>query len=61
MNFRGGNVQAQRDIVDSAGANPADTVLDGMEHRQQTVPLSKGVTVRSRARLAGLPVATLPA
>jgi hypothetical protein len=32
-----------------------------MEHRQQTVPLSKGVTVRSRARFAGLPVATLPA
>ena len=32
MNFSGGNVQPQRDIVESAGANPADAVLDRMEH-----------------------------
>ena len=32
MNFRGSNVQPQRDIVESAGANPADAVLDRMEH-----------------------------
>jgi hypothetical protein len=32
MNFGGSNVQPQRDIVESAGANPADVVLDGMEH-----------------------------
>ena len=32
MNFGGGNVQPQRDIVESAGADPADAVLDCVQH-----------------------------
>jgi hypothetical protein len=33
MNFRGGNVQPQRNVIDSAGADPADALPDRMEHR----------------------------
>ncbi len=40
INFRGGNVQAQRDIVECAGADPADAILDGMEHGQKAMPLA---------------------
>ncbi len=49
MNFRGGNVQAQRDIVDSAGTNPANAVLDRMQQGQKAMPLSKAFGVGNRA------------
>jgi hypothetical protein len=61
VNLSRSNVQPQRDIVEGTGANPADAVVDGMKHRQQAMPLSMGIAVRSRTRLAGLPVAALPA
>ena len=51
MNFRGSNVQPQRDIVESAGADPADAVLDRVEHGQKTMPPARGVAVERRARV----------
>jgi hypothetical protein len=61
MNFRGRNVQTQSDIVESAGANPADAVLDRMEDGQKTISLAMGITVESRARVASLSLSALPA
>src|ERR1035438_1212418 len=59
INFRGSNVQAQRDIVESAGANRPDAVLDRMEDRQKTMPAG-GVAVENSARVADWPCNVLP-
>ena len=61
MNFSGSHVEPQRDIVESAGADPADAVLHGMQHRQKTMALAMVVSVESRARVGGMPLASLPA
>jgi hypothetical protein len=70
MNFRGSNVQPQRYIVESAGANPADAVLDRMEDGEKTMPAARS-GVKSSARVSdwrfadrpvnAQPLAALPA
>jgi hypothetical protein len=61
MNVRGSNVQSQREIVESAWANPADAVLNRMEYGQKAMPPAMDIAVASCARVCGLPLATLPA
>ena len=60
VNFRGSNVQPQRHVVESARADPADAVLDGMEDGQKAMPLATDVDVESRTRVADWPLAALP-
>jgi hypothetical protein len=47
VNFGGGNVQSQGDIVESAGADPADAVLHRMQHGQKTMAPAMVVAVES--------------
>jgi len=61
MNFSGSHVEPQRDIVESAGADPADAILDGVECREETMALAMTVAVISCARVRSVPLAALPA
>jgi hypothetical protein len=61
MNFSRSNVQTQRDVVQGAGADPADAVLDRMERGEKTMSLATAVVVESCPRIRGLPLAALPA
>lgn len=61
MDFRGSNVQPQRDVVESARTNPADAVLDHMQNREEAMPRAMTIPVVSGTRVRGLSLATLPA
>ena len=59
MNLGGGNVQPQRDVVEGAGADPADAALNRMEDRQKTMPPASAI-VESNARVTDSPFDAWP-
>jgi hypothetical protein len=61
MDFSRCNVEPQGDVIESAGADPADSVLDRVQRGEQAVSFIFPVKVGSRSRVRGLPLAALPA
>src|SRR5271168_1226955 len=61
MNFRGGRIQPRGDVVESARANPADAVLDRVEHGEKAMARAAMVDAEGFSRVHALPPAALPA
>ena len=61
MNFSGSHVEPQRDIVESAGADPADAILNGMERGEKAMAFAAAVVVDGYTRVGGFALAALPA
>ena len=61
VNLGGREIHSHRNIVESAGADPADTVLQRMQHGQKAMSRNSLVVLKGGARVRGLPLAALPA
>jgi hypothetical protein len=62
VDFRRRHIQPQSCVVESAGADPADTTLNGVQYRQQVVSLGAGwMAGTANTRIAGGRLRSKPA
>ena len=60
VHFRGSDVHAQRDVIESAGADPADMTLNGVKNWQQPMPGNMTIAIEGNASVRDGALRALP-